>query len=1248
MQDSNLFRSHLYPNSVRIGLMAPDIADTWAQRTLSDGTTTPAVKKGDTINHTTSQPIATGLFCQRIFGPCTDYTCACGHEKIRIHLNTNVSPPVCPECHVEWTESSVRRQRLGTIQLISPVTHKWFSDSRNYIPTLLGISVKTFRGLKECKLFFPFALNPVNTNKQQQTKELSVKRTSYSVNELKGSFQKRRAMSALKYLVESNKSTANSIYNLDKTNVSSLVDPLMVTRESKQGSALLNLDRTAPLPLDNKINYTINNNFAAKNTSKSKNLQNQLFKQIAFYSYIATTEILTKEITLTSESQNFISDLNLEKSWGFLNERKSSKTQNKQNKFFSLKSKNKKSNESENNNGLQVSSYSFGTRKIKKSKTSLVASYGPSLCFATKGHDPVPLVVSHKEEEYKKGSVVGVSTGFGIKPGLFNKGRNWAKPFSQKSEIKLKDKKTKDKTFFNDKGVSRLNNYGFSFSNLKEKKRLSITNLKFKKDNNITLNDPKLGFGSSYELFNGYHSFPVRPSFTQPEDYRRQFIKFLSSWSKGPLGVKKGGVLPIAKYVNQGSGFALLGGPALGSQPNAVLSPKEGSLEQKGQKRKEKRKEGLLRELNLNKITETESLYNPIVRAPQPSLEVYFSSAKSGVKEQTVKRILTQTGGGGLQHYLGLINLGQLVFLLQNDLSEIAPRLAKSHGALRVLLQILKDTKKDNSAIPENSIKTSAFGLSSRASTTSYASQRVGSKDHKKGLVGQKEQNQLKYKNLTKEYRAVKKICRDFQNRKNSHKRRFKLAFQLLRTMSNPTSMTMSSVPVLPPGLRPIIDVPKIGPITADLNIRYRGLIFALRNLRELAYVDFRNAGAAQASVQEAVDDLLYTGGKTRRDKQVRKTSTNLYKSLAMRLKGKHGRFRGNLLGKRVDYSGRSVIVVGPTLKIHQCGLPFEIAIKLFNPFLIRRLIQKGLCKNVYKAKQVLSLSKFKPLIWSLLREVMLEHLVLLNRAPTLHRLGVQAFMPILISGRAILLHPLVCTGFNADFDGDQMGVHVPLFPQARAEAWKMMWSRNNFLSTSSGEPILLPSQDMVLGCYYLTESGLEPFKKDKKKFYLTETQSNKIAANSFSTLQAQRPDDSMPLKNIDLNSQNNTLFSMKSVKVALNEYRRGLYSLQSIVWINPKQDLGYQRVQPKTSKNAIQFNQSFEHGDGSTTPTLELRVSPYGITRLLQTSGCQTSLFKNSILLPARSSVFTPTFEVSFVRTTIGRLLFDELLQKS
>ena len=283
---------------------------------------------------------------------------------------------------------------------------------------------------------------------------------------------------------------------------------------------------------------------------------------------------------------------------------------------------------------------------------------------------------------------------------------------------------------------------------------------------------------------------------------------------------------------------------------------------------------------------------------------------------------------------------------------------------------------------------------------------------------------------------------------------------------NRPEWMIMSVVPVIPPEIRPMVQLDGGRFATSDLNDLYRRVINRnnrLKRLLELGAPEIivRNE---KRMLQESVDALIDNG---RRGRPVTGAGNRPLKSLSDMLKGKQGRFRQNLLGKRVDYSGRSVIVVGPELRIYQCGLPKEMAIELFKPFVMKELVGRGLAHNIKNAKRMVE--KLRPEVWDILEEVIQDHPVMLNRAPTLHRLGIQAFEPVLVEGRAIKLHPLVCTAFNADFDGDQMAVHVPLSPEAQAEARYLMLSVNNLLKPQDGKPVTVPTQDMILGSYYLT-----------------------------------------------------------------------------------------------------------------------------------------------------------------------------------
>ena len=296
--------------------------------------------------------------------------------------------------------------------------------------------------------------------------------------------------------------------------------------------------------------------------------------------------------------------------------------------------------------------------------------------------------------------------------------------------------------------------------------------------------------------------------------------------------------------------------------------------------------------------------------------------------------------------------------------------------------------------------------------------------------------------------------------------KRLKIIEAFLQSGNKPEWMILTVVPVIPPDLRPLVPLDGGRFATSDLNDLYRRVINRnnrLKRLIELRAPDIiiRNE---KRMLQEAVDALFDNG---RRGRVITGANKRPLKSLADMLKGKQGRFRQNLLGKRVDYSGRSVIVVGPELKLHQCGLPKKMALELFKPFIYAKLDARGLSATVKQAKKLVE--KEKPEVWDILDEVIREHPVLLNRAPTLHRLGIQAFEPTLIEGKAIQLHPLVCAAFNADFDGDQMAVHVPLSLEAQLEARVLMMSTNNILHPANGAPIIVPSQDIVLGLYYLS-----------------------------------------------------------------------------------------------------------------------------------------------------------------------------------
>jgi DNA-directed RNA polymerase subunit beta' len=342
----------------------------------------------------------------------------------------------------------------------------------------------------------------------------------------------------------------------------------------------------------------------------------------------------------------------------------------------------------------------------------------------------------------------------------------------------------------------------------------------------------------------------------------------------------------------------------------------------------------------------------------------------------------------------------------------------------------------------------------------------------------------LKNIDCKKEVEELKSIVKNSRGQKKSRAiKRLKIISSFIDSNNKPEYLILDILPVIPPDLRPMVQLDGGRFATSDLNDLYRRVINRNNRLKKLLELNAPEViiNNEKRMLQEAVDSLFDNG---RRGRAVLGAGNRPLKSLSDMLKGKQGRFRQNLLGKRVDYSGRSVIVVNPNLKLYQCGLPKKIALELFKPFVMKKLVEDDFAQNIKSAKTMVDSGSNE--VWDILEKVIENHPVFLNRAPTLHRLGIQAFLPILVEGKAIQIHPLVCPPFNADFDGDQMAVHVPLSNEAKTEALVLMLSSNNILSPANGEPVAIPSQDMVLGLYYLT-SKREKFDKVKRYYSNTE-----------------------------------------------------------------------------------------------------------------------------------------------------------------
>nr|AYQ95034.1 RNA polymerase beta' subunit [Palmellopsis texensis] len=485
----------------------------------------------------------------------------------------------------------------------------------------------------------------------------------------------------------------------------------------------------------------------------------------------------------------------------------------------------------------------------------------------------------------------------------------------------------------------------------------------------------------------------------------------------------------------------------------------------------------------------------------------------------------------------------------------------------------------------------------------------------------------------------------------------FNLTFNLNSTSQE--SMVLTTLPVLPPDLRPIM---KIGDQLTDSDLNKLYIKVIQRNdrlkkfLKDSVTSNSYEMKYAQRLLQEAVDNLIQNG-KSGVPPETDSRGRAL-KSLSAVLKGKEGRFRQYLLGKRVDYSGRSVIVVGPLLKLHECGIPKEMAIELYKPFLLKRLLNHKYARTIVGAKTLINTNK--GLVWQVLREIMETCPVLLNRAPTLHRLGFQAFLPKLVEGKAILLHPLVCPAFNADFDGDQMGVHIPLTLEARTEAWKLMLSRNNLLSPATGEPIVLPSQDMVLGCYYLTTNCN---KSSKKNELLLKN------CNAYSIINGRVQKPVLGYKGI-INNNNNKSININNGFVSQTTNQRGTNK-----YFKQIDDVLKAYNQRKIDLHAVIWLkwQGYLESNNDLEQPLEIRLMSYGYWQEIYPTSQSTYLCTNPLLEtllhhPQRAEIkkslhknwphqstysknvvsmksFNCSLINNYIRTTPGKILFNSIL---
>ena len=458
--------------------------------------------------------------------------------------------------------------------------------------------------------------------------------------------------------------------------------------------------------------------------------------------------------------------------------------------------------------------------------------------------------------------------------------------------------------------------------------------------------------------------------------------------------------------------------------------------------------------------------------------------------------------------------------------------------------------------------------------------EKYGAGNFRVGMGAEAIQELLKAIDLEKNSEELRKAMKDASGQKRAKIiKRLEVVDAFRSSGNRPEWMIMTVIPVIPPDIRPMVQLDGGRFATSDLNDLYRRIINRnnrLARLLELGAPDIivRNE---KRMLQEAVDALIDNG---RRGRPVTGPGNRALKSLSDMLKGKQGRFRQNLLGKRVDYSGRSVIVVGPELKIYQCGLPKEMAIELFKPFVMKELVSNGTAHNIKNAKKMVE--RLQPEVWDVLEEVIKEHPVMLNRAPTLHRLGIQAFEPILVEGKAIKLHPLVCTAFNADFDGDQMAVHLPLSVEAQAECRFLLLSPNNLLKPSDGGPVAVPSQDMVLGIYYLTQE--RPGAKGEGMFFKSPNEAILAYENKAVTLHSR----------VKVRVQKT--MADGTVKSGIIESTVGRFIFNEII----PQDLGF--VDRSIPENELKLEVDFHVGKKQCKQILEKVINVHGASQTAET----------------------------------------------
>jgi DNA-directed RNA polymerase beta' subunit len=1225
---------------VSIGLASPEKIQSWAEKELPNGKIFGEVTNANTFHYRTFQPTKGGLFCERIFGPLKDFECACGKrqkptalesKKILEHKQTRRY--FCSNCDVEYTWSIIRRYQLGYIKLNAPVTHLWYLKTNpSYLSIFFDMKRKDLEAVVYCtdcltlenvwkyedqKTLFSGSISDLYTT-WQKSKNFTEKKQNFYHHFEKKKHKKRSERNSFFSCFQKNESQLfsndlkkNQILK-KKTQFSSLFHSL--TKEENLSAVQLKISRNIEEKKKQIFLTFLFEKIYEKNLKKTygNNLL-KIFSQKLFFPQFSEQD------TQLTHLKNIFVLFSVFGKKGAIHSFFPNTIKNKDEKtkrknifilFFFLF-----------NFSMSFSFYLNSQQKFSKESGFFSASLGkkqfsgePELSEAKKTN------TNSKRYFFFLLTIVSFLKKYKSFENSFSKKKQNKKlsfQFQLQELMQCFFVPTLKNTFQKNSKIAYI-----AFKNIQrrtveflEENTVSTPELLYfflENANKILFNKKRTVF-LLYPFENDTHSFFFTMEKTDPI-FPKEFEFFSALVKKKHFSRENS--FPKENKKNLQKNFFQISNPF-------VFSKKKKSLEKKKKKFHEFLQSGFVLNTTKNEIkSKTEKNISPSeYEKLLPLKTTYHVSNKRIYKTRNQKK----NGEKFLKNPLFTIGYN---FMWKNDsdwkyfvyynsffFSEFED--IPLYEQLEMPWDENNEKKKDFSFGAEQA--TNKWGGKKGEKNQSMQFLSSFQKSQKQTRVGAgilekllTEYTPLSLKKMMKQHQIllpkINKVIRTSKQmgetpKKESVKiqkyiqkrehivRRLKFLRKFFRKNSNPTFMILRNLPVLPPDLRPILKLEN-QIAASDLNRFYQRILYRNERLQKFSKDSATNQSFelryAQRLLQEAVDNLIQNG------KGGVKPETNSrgipLKSLSEILKGKQGRFRQYLLGKRVDYSGRSVIVVGPKLKIYECGLPKEMAFELFLPFLIGQILQLNLAKTVIGAKNLLK--KDSTFAFLLLKKIMKNIPVLLNRAPTLHRLGFQAFLPKLIEGRAILLHPMVCPGFNADFDGDQMAVHVPLTVEARAEAWKFMLSTNNFMNSATGDPVLLPTQDMVLGLYYLT----------------TDFHAKSAALHILNSLRKNKT-----LFFYDFQKRNKNFLFFSNFSEVLSAYQRKEISLHSPIW--------------------IRWNGFVDFGNDSTKP-LEIQVRKNGFWHQIYPKMTTFSNQKNEIFS-------------KFIKTTPGRIFMNSLIRE-